>query len=553
VIAPFSKVLAALVAAAAFGTAIAACGADEAEPGSITISQTSQPDRLDPALSFSINGLEPMWLVYTPLLTYRHAEGTEGAELIPGLATDLPEISSDGRTYSLELREGLEYSDGSPVMASDFEHTIERVLYLQSAGASFFTGIAGAEQYLNAHDSSADIAGIRANDETRRITIELNQPDAAFQNILAMVFAGLVPGDTPFKNMTQDPPPGVGPYVITESEPNRQFVLERNPTFDELDIPDIPTGSLETITTRIVGSEREQAEDVLDDSLDYMQDPPPADLKPTILEQASDRYEEHPTGTTYYFFLNTRTPPFDDPQVREAVNYGLDREAIGRLYAGALQPGCAFLAPGVPGYDEDLDTTDCPYGDPSQPPDTERARQLIEQSGATGAKVTVWGSSETETSAVVEAYADMLNEIGLDAQPRLVDSSVYYTTIENQRTEAQTGFETWYMDFPHPLDFFLQLDGDSIQPINNPNVANIDDPHINEEIARLRPEPDLKSVAEDWAALDAYLVSPPHSYVAVFGHKKVATFLSDRMDPATAIFHPVYQNDYSSWTLKEGE
>jgi peptide/nickel transport system substrate-binding protein len=147
----------------------------------------------------------------------------------------------------------------------------------------------------------------------------------------------------------------------------------------------------------------------------------------------------------------------------------------------------------------------------------------------------------------------MLNGIGLDAQPRLVDSSVYYTTIENQKTEAQTGFETWYMDFPHPLDFFLQLDGDSIQPTNNPNVANIDDPHINEEIARLRPEPDLKSVAEDWAALDAYLVSPPHSYVAVFGHKKVGTFFSERMDPATAIFHPVYQNDYSSWTLKEGE
>jgi peptide/nickel transport system substrate-binding protein len=553
VIAPFSKVLAALVAAVALGTAITACGAEEAEPGSITISQTSQPDRLDPALSFSINGLEPMWLVYTPLLTYRHAEGAEGAELIPGLATDLPEISSDGRTYALQLREGLEYPDGTPVKASDFEHTIERVLYLQSAGASFYTGIVGAERYLKAHDSSADIAGIRTDDQTRKITIELNHPDAAFQNILAMVFAGVVPGDTPFKNMTQDPPPGVGPYEITDSEPNRQFVLERTPTFDELDIPDIPTGSIEKVTTRIVGSEREQAEDVLDGRLDYMQDPPPADLKPTILDQASDRYEEHATGTTYYFFLNTRTPPFDDPLVRQAVNYGLDREAIGRLYAGALQPGCAFLAPGVPGYDEELDTTDCPYGDPSEPPDTDRARQLIERAGASGAKVTVWGSTETETSSLVEAYADMLNEIGLDARPRLVDSSVYYATIENQKTEAQTGFETWYMDFPHPLDFFLQLDGDSIQPTNNPNVANIDDPHINEEIARLRPISDLRSVAEDWGALDAYLVSPPQSYVAVFGHRKVGTFFSERMDPATAVFHPVYQNDYSSWTLKEGE
>ena len=43
---------------------------------------------MDPALSYTVNGWEPMWLVYTPLITYRHADGTEGAQLIPGLATD---------------------------------------------------------------------------------------------------------------------------------------------------------------------------------------------------------------------------------------------------------------------------------------------------------------------------------------------------------------------------------------------------------------------------------------------------------------------------------
>jgi len=544
------KRLVALIATVAAGVVIAACGSEAQNPGSITISQSSQPDRLDPALSFQINGLEPMWLVYTPLLTYRHAEGTEGAQLIPGLATDLPEISDDGRTYTLELRKDLEYSDGRPVQASDFEHTIERVLYLQSAGASFYEEIAGARAYLKAHDTGADIAGIRTNNDTREITIELTRPDAAFQNVLAMVFAGLVPGDTPFRNMTSDPPPGVGPYKITDSEPNRQFVLTRNPIFDQLDIPDIPTGSIETITTRIIPSEREQAQDVLQNRLDYMQDSPPADLKPTILDRAGDRYTEHPTASTYWFFLNTRTPPFDDPLVRQAVNYGIDREALARLYAGAMQPGCAFLAPGIPGYDEALDTTDCPYGDPTQPPDTDRARQLIEQAGASGAKVTVWGSDESDTAAVTEAYADMLNKIGLDAQPRLVDASVYLSTIENQATRAQTGFDNWFQDFPHPLDFLLQFDGDSIQATNNPNVGNVDDPKINSGISRLRAISDLDSVAEEWGALDAYLVSPPHSYVAVFGHKKVATFFSDRMDPATAIFHPVYQNDYSSWTLK---
>ena len=67
-----------------------------------------------------------------------------------------------------------------------------------------------------------------------------------------MWFAGLVPGDTPFENMTEDPPPGVGPFMVTESVPNRQFVLEKNPEFEKLGIPDIPVPALDKITTEII-------------------------------------------------------------------------------------------------------------------------------------------------------------------------------------------------------------------------------------------------------------------------------------------------------------
>ena len=85
----------ALLAALGLG----ACGSEEEPAAAITIAQSSQPDSLDPALGFQVGSLEPLWLVYTPLLTYRRAEGTEGAELIAGLASDLPEISADsGRT-----------------------------------------------------------------------------------------------------------------------------------------------------------------------------------------------------------------------------------------------------------------------------------------------------------------------------------------------------------------------------------------------------------------------------------------------------------------------
>ena len=54
-------------------------GGEAKKGGSITISQTSQPDYLDPALMYTVNAIEPLWLVYTPLLTYAHAEGAEGS------------------------------------------------------------------------------------------------------------------------------------------------------------------------------------------------------------------------------------------------------------------------------------------------------------------------------------------------------------------------------------------------------------------------------------------------------------------------------------------
>jgi len=556
-----SRLLATLAALALASSAtLAACGGDDddgsggatAEGGEITISQSSQPDYLDPALSYTVNGWEPMWLVYTPLLTYAHEEGTAGAELIPGLAEDLPEVSEDGLTYTLTLRDGLTYSDGTDVVASDFERTIQRVLNLESGGAPFYQVIEGAEDYLAGNDPEADISGIETDDETGEITITLTEADSSFANVLAMNFAGLVPGDTEFKNLTESPPPGVGTYEITESVPNRQFVMERVDGFADLGL-EIPEASIDTITTQIIKNPQQSTQDVLNGELDYQQDPPPADLKPTVIEQADDRYEEFTTSSTYYFFMNHDVAPFDDPLVREAVNYGVDKPALARLFAGELAPGCSFLPPGMPGYDEAFDTTECPYGDPTQPPDIAKAQDLLKQAGADGTAVTVYGNTDDPTPAVTQAYTDMLNEIGLDAEVELLDGGVYFQTVGNAKTEAQTGFTNWFQDFPHPLNFYFLVDGDTIQPTNNNNNGNVNDPMINDTIDELSLETDLEAVADQWAELDRYLIEPPQSSIVPYGHRKLATFVSERIDFESIIQHPVYQNDYSSFALKEGE
>jgi peptide/nickel transport system substrate-binding protein len=518
--------------------------------GSITISQTSQPDHLDPALMYTVNAIEPSWLVYTPLITYpRTGDEEKDAGLIPGLAEEMPTISKDGKTYELTLRKGLKYSDGSPVKASDFEHAIKRVLNLESGGSAFFLVIDGAQDYIDAGECEGDISGIETDDKTGKITINLSEPDGSFSHVLSMWFAALVPGDTPCKELTKDPPPGVGPYMYTESVPNRQFVMEKNPNFPDLG-PDIPPGQVDKITTEIIKSAQRQAQDVISGELDYMQDPPPADIKPQVKAEYSDRYTEWTTASTYYFFMNTRLPPFDDPKVREAVNWGIDKPALARIFAGETAPGCSFLPPGLPGYDEALDVEDCPWGNPNEPPDLEKARQLIQEAGVDGMDVTVYGNNDDPTDKVTAAYADMLNKMGFNATPKIVDGGVYFQTIGSAKTKAQTGFLNWFQDFPHPKNFFFLVDGKSIQPTNSQNPGNVDDPEITKGIAELNLEPEITDeVAQEWGDLNRKLVE--RAWVAPYGHRKLATFFSERMDFENCLrFHPVYNNDYSSWCLK---
>jgi peptide/nickel transport system substrate-binding protein len=175
---------------------------------------------------------------------------------------------------------------------------------------------------------------------------------------------------------------------------------------------------------------------------------------------------------------------------------------------------------------------------------------MIGDAGAEGARVTVWGNTQDPNDHAAEAFADMLNKIGLDAKPEIVDAAVYYQTIGSAKTEAQTGVTEWFQDFPHPVNFFFLVDGKSIQPTNNQNPGNVDDREITSGIAVLRQEPRLTDqVADRWAELNKQLVE--EAWIAPYGHAKRATFMSERMDfENCSLFHPVYNNDYSSFCLK---
>ena len=541
--------VAAISCVAALG--VAACGSSSTatkEGGTVNVLMGTAPDFLDPQEGYTTQAAEADWISYTPLLTYKHVSGGDGTKLIPGLADNLPQVSKDGKTYTLTLRKGLVFSDGKAVKASDFRYTIQRAIKLNWGGKSFFTNyIAGASAFDTG--KSTTISGIQTDDATGKITIHLTQPYGAFANVLAFPSAGLVPSGTANTNLSSNPPPGVGAYMIKDVSPNRSFTLVRNPHFAGLGIPGIPKGHLDTIKVTITSNTQSEAEQVLQDQADAFDagDTLPASLLPQIQSKAAGRFSRETIPSTFYFFLNTRMAPFDNPMARQAVNYALDRRAFVRLASGFLKPECYFLPDGIAGHP----TGKCAYGSKNGAPDLAKAKELVKKAGLEGTKVTVWGETRAPRKQYVEYYTSVLNQIGFKATPKIISDSVYFPTIGNAKTAAQTGFADWLQDFPNPSDFYLLLNGNSIQPVNNENFSNVNDPHIQAELAKLDavPATKLDSVSGQWRALDEYVAKK--GYVAVYGSEELPTFLSTRIDFGSAVFHPLYLNDWSTWQLKK--
>jgi peptide/nickel transport system substrate-binding protein len=529
--------------------AISACGDDDGggagkTGGAIKLAHSGFPDFLDPALSYTVDGWEALNVVYPGLLGYqREGPYEETATVVPALAEDLPKVSADGKTYELQLRKGLEFSDGKPVKASDFKASIERIFKMDSQGVGLgYTNIAGGEEFLET--KKGDLEGIEADDATGKITINLEAPRGAFTYELAIPFAGVVPADTPARNQTKDPPPGAGRYMFEDVQPPRSYKLVKNPNFsDVLKGTAVDSGKVDTIDVSVIKEENSVTQ-IAQNKLDFMVDNPPPDRVAEVKSKYADRFNQFTTNSSFYFFMNTETPPFDDLKVRQAVNHAIDPDAINRVQGGVITPANETLPPAVPGY---KDTPDL------YPHDINKAKQLIKEAGAEGAKVTVWTNPENPTKQTVEYYADVLNEIGLDAdETKTVSSETYFTTIGDRSVKAQTGWANWFQDYPHPADFIdVLLNPDKVVATGNNNYSyNSKDKKLATLIEDANQETELTDAAKDkWAAIDLYVQQ--QAYWAIYGNRKQSTFFSNRMDFENCKgIHATYTHDWSRFCVK---
>jgi peptide/nickel transport system substrate-binding protein len=539
------------VVAVGAGVGIAACGSDDTSGdaarkigGSLKIGGLL-PDNYDPVMFQSVQTNEVLQLVYTGLVTYKHAEGAAGTEVIPGLAAAMPEVSADKKTYKFKLRSGLKYSDGSAVKASDFEHTIKRLNFLGGPFSSFTSTIKGVPEYVEAKKEAADISGITSDDATGEITVELSEPDGKFLNAIALANSAPTPAaKSPFE--AKRGIPGIGPYTLTVVNPTREIILNKTPGFN---LPGVAKGNVDkfTLTKSTVPK---MTQDVIDNKLDFMTEDPTGDLLPQVKAEYGDRFRMDPNPpNTYWFFLNETVKPFNSLEARQAVNFAIDSRALQRIFGGRLEPSCNFLPPAYAqiGYKK-LDP--CPYGDPAGPGDVAKAKELVEKSGTKGQTVTVWGNNKDPRPQIVDYLRDVMVQIGYKAKTKILDTQVYYATVGDRKTKAQAGFTGWVQDFPHPADFFQPTLSKSALASNPSfNLQFKSDPQLDAALAKLNPKADPKTVADQWAAVDKLVIDGAHA--AVYGNELSTSFFSERMDFKNCSgVHPVYKNDWSLFCLK---
>jgi peptide/nickel transport system substrate-binding protein len=305
------------------------------------------------------------------LLSYNGKTTAQGgADVQPDLASAMPEVSADGLTWTFTLKPGIAYApplDDVTVTAQDFIRAMEREACgeCSTGGYSFYySTIEGFDEFAAGEADS--ISGLEAPDDST-LVVRTSAPTGDLPFRMAMPAAAPIPPlpgdpDARFGVATGHDDNygrfliGTGPYMfegtdqldfslppedqdpVSGYDVGRSIVLVRNPSYDP-DSDDLREGYVDRIEVVIGGDSNDLALKVDAGELDMVYDgvPPAAQIRQYATDpELQDQIHSDPSDAVRYIEMNLANPPFDDPNVRIALNYALDKEGFRQLRGGPL-------------------------------------------------------------------------------------------------------------------------------------------------------------------------------------------------------------------------
>ncbi|ANS75533.1 peptide ABC transporter substrate-binding protein [Paenibacillus yonginensis] len=317
---------------------------------------------LDGSIVTDGESLKIVHQVFDSLLEYK--EGT--TEVEPALAEKW-EISADGLTYTFTLRQGVKFHDGTDFNADavvfNFNRWSDPNSEYKFEGDSFdyYDSMFGP-------DGARVIKNVTAKDD-HTVVFTLNQPQAPFLQNLAMTCFGIAsPAAIKEKKENfKNEPVGTGPFVFKEWKRNDSITLEKNPNYWKEGLP-----KLNKVIVRSIPDNSARFNALQNGEIDLMEDVNPDDL--TLLEANTSLQKiERPPFNVAYIGFNTKKKPFDDPKVRVALNYAVNKQGlIDAFFAGQAKPAVNPMPPTLWGYNDQIQ--DYTY-------DLDKAKQLLSDAG----------------------------------------------------------------------------------------------------------------------------------------------------------------------------
>jgi YVTN family beta-propeller protein len=434
--------------------------------GTLTVLQNAQFGSLDPARPGSIGSILTLYMTNDGLTAFKRVGGSDGAEVVPDLAVSLPTPTDGGLTYTFQLRSGIRYSNGQPVLPEDFRRAIERNFTLgpgaplDTAAYAYFEDVVGAAACVG-RTTRCDLSrGIVTDEAARTVTFHLVRPDPELAAHLALWAAAAVPASAPDHDVGTRPLPATGPYEVAV-DTERDVKLVRNPYFREWSHAAQPDGFPDEIVWRLGATGEAAVTAVERGEADYTLDPPPPDRMPELRTRFASQLKINPTDETIFMGLNTKKRPFTDPRVRQALSYAINRSELSQLLGQDSHPICQMLPPFIPGHQPY-----CPYTlNPSEAgawhaPNPRKARSLIAASGTRGTPITIWNQPGflTDFTASARYVASLLDQLGYPTRIRSfsVNDTTYLPSLADSRTSPQVYFFNWTPNYPAASEFLGQ-------------------------------------------------------------------------------------------------
>ena len=465
----------------------------------------------------------------------------DGSTRIDNSLAESYDISEDGLTYHFTLRDGIVFSDGTPLTAQDVKFTFERILTLpDSAQTDYALPIEGAQEMLEGNTDS--LKGITVEDD-RNFTVKLTEPFAGFIASLAtpstviyseklVTAAGDDFGVVPEKTI------GTGPYIIKEWTMGSGLKFEYNPRYRGPE-PSAKKVEISVMEPQAMNMAFQKGDlDILDCMM----------LDSAIVNSTykTDTYKDRLVAVDRlgqnFFMLNENVAPLDNVQVRKAIQMAIDRESIlisiydgdGKLEDGIFPTGCL-------GYSKDN------QGWLSYDPD--EAKKLLEDAGYKDGfdmEICLDSNATDSVKNTIQVIAENLYAVGIHASIRTIDHASY---LDLRNSGNMTSYwALWLLDFNDPDNimgtFFGSRDNTKVRSNNYYN-----DPVI-ERIARAKTIVNDDERYREYADLEKIVLKDDAACVPMFSLKHLYV-VSDRVEgfmPHWAGWSDIY---FENVTLKQ--